>query len=387
MKKIISLVLMSIIGSSSAITVSSLSKDVTIKDGHDVTKFRTLNSETNAVLKRAGIIVNKNDKIVRTDLSDKQIDIDIKRAFYVKVLFDGNWTSYCVNDGTVADLLADNGIPFGDDYFVSKSLNSVLEPDMEIKVSKKKSINIAVDGKNESVFVPEGSVADTLNFLNISLSADDIVNEPLNNPVEDGLNLIVNRVKFKEVTESEKIPFSTETKKSKDLNSGDSQIEVNGEDGEKEVFKRVKYVDGTIVDAEVLSEKILKNPVNQVKIIGTKPIVKGNIKVSIEDGKITDENGKTYTYNKILTGVCTAYHEKPGSKTSTGQIARRGLVAVNPKQIPYGTKLYIPGYGFCVAADTGGAMRQGRAMIDLYMDSERECRQFGRRTKQVYVLN
>ena len=387
-KRIISLILMVTLGSSSAITVSALSKDVTIKDGAEVTKLRTLHSETDAILKQTGINVNENDKIIRTDFNAKQVDIDIKRAFSVRVFFDGTWHSFTANDGSVANLLSQNNIPHSDDFFVSADLNTPLVPGMEITVSKKVLVNIAVDGRNESIFVPEGSVANAFDFLKISLSADDFVNEPLDRPVENGLNIVVNRVEFKEITENEPIPFATEEKKSDSLNCGDSKIEVKGAEGEKEVTKRVKYINGTPAEAEILAENIITNPVNRVKIVGTKPRpkVSANVKVSEEDGTITDENGTAYRYNKVLTGVCTAYTERPGARTSTGAIARRGLVAVNPKQIPYGTKLYIPGYGICTAADTGGAMRQGRAMIDLYMDSERECRQFGRRTKQVYVL-
>ena len=59
-KRIISLILMITLGSSSAITVSALSKDVTIKDGAEVTKLRTLHSETDAILKQTGRRCTKN---------------------------------------------------------------------------------------------------------------------------------------------------------------------------------------------------------------------------------------------------------------------------------------------------------------------------------------
>ena len=387
-KRIISLILIISLGSTSAITVAALSKDVTIKDGEEVTKIRTLHSETKAVLKQAKINVGENDKIVRTDSSSNQVDIDIKRAFYVDVVLDGVLTSCLANDETVEELLKKNNIDVNENVYTSVGLNEKILPNMQIIVSHKISVNVFADGKNNTVLVPKFSVLEVLRFLNINLSSEDIVNEPLDKIVEEGMNIIVNRVETKEITEKESIPFSTDIKKSESLYDGDSKIEEPGINGEKEVTKRQKYIDGNMVEAEVLAENVLKNPVNQVKIVGTKKRNKSNnIKVSIENGIITDENGKTYNYNKVLTGVCTAYTEKPGARTSTGAIARRGLVAVNPKEIPYGTKLYIPGYGFCVAADTGGAMRQGRAMIDLYMNSESECRQFGRRTKQVYVLS
>ncbi|MBP8617589.1 3D domain-containing protein, partial [Veillonella sp.] len=62
----------------------------------------------------------------------------------------------------------------------------------------------------------------------------------------------------------------------------------------------------------------------------------------------------------------------------------RGLVSVDPDVIPLGTELYIEGYGYAVADDTGGAIRGHK--IDLAVDSYDETIQFGRRDVTVYVL-
>ena len=64
--------------------------------------------------------------------------------------------------------------------------------------------------------------------------------------------------------------------------------------------------------------------------------------------------------------------------------AKHGVVAVDPNVIPLGTKLYIPGYGEALAADTGGDIVGSR--IDVVMEDYGEAMQFGRRTVEVYVL-
>ncbi len=383
-KRLVALFLIVSLGISSAVSVSALSKNFRIKDGDTIINIRTLYSETNDVLKQAGISLGDNDKVVVSNNESNFIDVDIKRAFFVTVFWDGQSQRFIVNDGTVSSLLSQNNIIIKDHDTISHSLDEPLTPDMQISVSRFLNINISVDGNNSSVNVPEGSIGNALNFLNISLSQDDVINESLDKPVEENLNIIINRVKYEDVSEKQSIPFSVVIKKSDSLNIGDSKIETQGTNGEKELIRRVKYVDGVAVQSDIISEKTLKNPTNQVKLVGTK---KANISVNENSGTINDGNGNTYSYKKVLTGQCTAYHSNSRARTSTGDIARRGLVAVNPKQIPYGTKLYIPGYGVCVAADTGGAMRAGHAMIDLYMDSEQECRNFGRRTKQIYILN
>jgi 3D (Asp-Asp-Asp) domain-containing protein len=71
--------------------------------------------------------------------------------------------------------------------------------------------------------------------------------------------------------------------------------------------------------------------------------------------------------------------------TKLGLPAGHGIVAVDPAVIPLGTRLYIPGYGAAVAADTGGAIHGNR--IDLGFNSSSDAMQFGRRAVIVYLLH
>jgi len=86
---------------------------------------------------------------------------------------------------------------------------------------------------------------------------------------------------------------------------------------------------------------------------------------------------------KIVTFEATAY-TWTGCRTATGTWPSRGTVAVDPEVIPLGTELHIEGYGAAVAADTGGAIQGQR--VDLYMDTEHECLQWGRRQVEVRVV-
>lgn len=86
---------------------------------------------------------------------------------------------------------------------------------------------------------------------------------------------------------------------------------------------------------------------------------------------------------ETITFETTAY-TWTGNRTATGTWPSRGTVAVDPEAIPLGTKLYIEGYGEAVAADTGSGI-QGD-IIDLYMDSEQECWDWGRQQVEVVVV-
>ncbi|WP_302815416.1 G5 and 3D domain-containing protein [Selenomonas flueggei] len=92
-------------------------------------------------------------------------------------------------------------------------------------------------------------------------------------------------------------------------------------------------------------------------------------------------------YRAAYTMHASAYLPSDGGGsgiTATGMAARRGVVAVDPNVIPLGSRLYIPGYGEAIAADTGGAIVGNT--IDLCMESYDEAIQFGRRSVEVYVL-
>lgn len=73
------------------------------------------------------------------------------------------------------------------------------------------------------------------------------------------------------------------------------------------------------------------------------------------------------------------------SRTATGEVLRRGLIAVDPTVIPLGTEVYIPGYGAARAADTGGSIKGH--IIDIAFDTYEEAIAFGRRNLEIYVID
>jgi 3D (Asp-Asp-Asp) domain-containing protein len=88
---------------------------------------------------------------------------------------------------------------------------------------------------------------------------------------------------------------------------------------------------------------------------------------------------------RMLATAYTAYcGGRCSGRTALGWPARYGIVAVDPRVIPLRSHLYIPGYGYAVAGDTGGAIRGSR--IDLGFNTYRDARQFGRRDVVVYIL-
>lgn len=107
----------------------------------------------------------------------------------------------------------------------------------------------------------------------------------------------------------------------------------------------------------------------------------------VREGFIETSRG-AMRYTDVMVMEASAYLPTDGGGdciTATGLPATHGVVAVDPDVIPLGTRVYIPGYGVAIAADTGG-MIEG-AMIDLCMESYDDCMDFGRRDIDVYILD
>ena len=107
---------------------------------------------------------------------------------------------------------------------------------------------------------------------------------------------------------------------------------------------------------------------------------------------IVKKDGKTYCFDSkgVLVGKGKQYKSNASaysghSRTSTGQKPKFGTIAVDPKVIPYGSKVYIPYFNkVFVANDCGGAIKGTK--IDIFMNSSKECYKFGRRNIDIVVL-
>jgi 3D (Asp-Asp-Asp) domain-containing protein len=95
-------------------------------------------------------------------------------------------------------------------------------------------------------------------------------------------------------------------------------------------------------------------------------------------------------YRTYVTMSAVAYSAKPGAGTYINLKAKVGRVAVDPKVIPLGSKLYIKSldgskdYGYAIAADTGTAIKN--TYIDLFFNTRQECLNWGQRKVRVYIL-
>ena len=294
----------------------------------------------------------------------------------VELNINGKTKTVFTYEKTVGDFLEKEGIVLKNKDLVSPSLDKEIDKDMKIVISSPKSYHIK-DGDKTLIAEASGyTVADVLDNLDIKLNKLDRVSLPLDEIAKEGMEIRIDRVVVENLENKIEIPFETESRENKDMFEGEKKVIIKGEVGQKTESLKNTYVNGVLETTEVLKSEITKDPVKEVVEVGTK---KGTVA----------PNGKNA--KRVIVMQATAYDPTAGSKTAMGTRARVGAVAVDPKVIPLGSKLYIESmdgfasYGYATAEDTGGAIKGNR--IDLFYNSNAEANRFGRRNVKVYVLD
>lgn len=323
--------------------------------------------------------IGNGDVIVGTN-KDFNMSFEVIKANTITIDNCGEEQTISLAKGTVEEVLNRTGITLAENQSVTPSLNTVITGDMNIYVYNSKNIKLTTNGTEMTVKAPEGTVENALNILGYEITDDDILNVDKNAQIEDDMKITLKKVTYVDEKSTEKISYKTVEKDSDDIMTGESEVSQKGVDGEKEVTKRCKYIDGKYDSTKVIDEKVTKEPVDKIVLNGTKR------------GTTTDTSGAPVSYSYMVSGSGTAYTAAPGALTATGVPVYEGGVAVNPAIIPYGSKLYIEAadgshvYGYATAIDTGGALMDGSAIVDLFYFSYDDCVSFGRRDVNVYVL-
>jgi uncharacterized protein YabE (DUF348 family) len=271
---------------------------------------------------------------------------------------------------TVGAVLAADGVKLGPNDAVRPDLGTTVTRGMEIDVNRAVCVSVQADGRTMVVQTPKVPVRDVLQAAGIALGALDRVSLPLTDVVADGTVITVNRVAQQVVIERYQLPAPVERINDPQMEWGESRLVRAGTPGEGERKVAVIIVDGRPTGRVLESDHVLCNPVSKLIAFGTVSVV--------------SRGGNAISFRQAIDVMSTAYSLENGLYTCTGQRARFGLVAVDPRVIPLGTKLYIEGYGYATAGDVGSAIKGDR--VDVFFESERDCDRWGRRYTKVYVL-
>lgn len=277
---------------------------------------------------------------------------------YITIKFsDDTSISVMTTKTNVSEILEENNIVLLEDEVVVPSLESDINAAKTIEISKADS---------EPVVVAE-EVS--------SITTEQILG-----------NYVT--VTEKIITEQVEIPFETVTK---DISTSGTETQDSvlqeGENGLKEVKYKVKYQDDVEVERTVISETVIREPVDKIIQISSKVVTRSTSRPASGSG-LTLASSVSGSTPSVSTKSVSAY-TATGNRTASGAWPSSGYTVAAGPSIPLGTVVYIPYFanyangGWFVVEDRGGAITDGH--IDVYMDTTAECINFGRRNLEVYV--
>lgn len=225
------------------------------------------------------------------------------------------------------------------------------------------------NAEKKEVFIGAATVEEVLKKSNIDYKGKAVYPNLKSRPREDTIIRIFPLLTTIEEVEVA-LPYESIEESDADMDNGDLKLITPGNPGLKKIVV-AKYFDAEGQDIVWnVEEKVVSPVVNEVVRVGTKSTIPG-----------------LGAYTAVYEMHASAYLPSDGGGngiTASGLRAKQGIVAVDPRVIPLGTRVYIPGYGPAIAADTGGMIKGMK--IDLCMESYSDAINFGRRSVTVYVL-
>lgn len=224
------------------------------------------------ILENAEIKLYEGDEVnpaPDTKISEAQ-EIVISRKHTVNLTADGITKEVVMVGGTVSDLLDHEGITLAEKQHVNYDMDEYLKDGMNIKIFYLFHIEVQCDGQTYTRETEKETVGDVLEELTITLGENDRVTPAITEAVTEGMQIVVNRVTFDTMTETNEIEFDTTYEDDSSLTRGLEQVSREGENGQKEVTYTVTYVDGVEESREVTNETVTKEPVNKIISVGTK---------------------------------------------------------------------------------------------------------------------
>ncbi len=307
----------------------------------------------------------------------------------VTVVVDGEAYRFKTEAVDVASLLDEAEVVVSEADLVNPPPDTPVTDGMTVTVRHAVPVTFVLSGDEVEVDVVGSTVADALVAVGLDPTSGLVVEPAVDEPLEDDMTITASDVFVRVVEEEIEIPFETISEDDASIPLGTNAVDVEGEPGRTLRLYEVVVTDGVEGSRVLKAERVVAQAVDEVVRNGT-----GRRDQQLTVSRGTDRRttssapaaASAPASGRELTVSTTAYVPGVGCgyNTATGAKAGFGIVAVDPSVIPLGTRLYLPGYGYGVAADTGGAIKGNK--IDVCFDSLDQARAWGRRTVTITVL-
>ncbi|OGI25620.1 MAG: hypothetical protein A3J76_06110 [Candidatus Moranbacteria bacterium RBG_13_45_13] len=198
---------------------------------------------------------------------------DQNKAFAVEISDNGMIFHATSDQKTVAEFLAEKNIALGERDYVFPAPEAKIFQGQRIIIRRAVPVAIEVDGKNMKLDTLGTSVRDAINEADIILSHADKVSPDMNSLLKPDLAIKITRINFEEITVEEAMPFQTIEKEDSTVLWRKKETKQKGEKGIREKTYKLTYTNGKETNRVLLGSKITKQPVSQIEVVGTKIVV------------------------------------------------------------------------------------------------------------------
>jgi len=253
--------------------------------------------------------------------------------------------------------------------------HDILETTAEIPVSSGMTVNVRratestakIAGENRTLWLVPGTVEENLAFNGISYDEDDEIKPAPDKTVSAETKITVDEVHYVVEEKTETVEAIDRVILDPSLTSG-VQETTEGNDGEGVFTYTTRYVNGEDMGTEREVKEWITEPHDNILRLGT---------------SATGNSGE-YIVVRTFIANTTAYTARPGAGGALGLGVHVGTCAVDPNFVSLRSELWIEGYGYAFANDTGGAVKGN--VVDLFMNSTAQCIRWGRRNMTAYVI-
>ncbi|WP_236636510.1 G5 and 3D domain-containing protein [Pradoshia eiseniae] len=338
----------------------------------------------NELLEELDVEVGKEDYLSLakgTEISD-DLEVVWTPAVEVELTIDRKTTSVWTLSDTVGEFMKEEGIQLRAEDKVSEGMDKTIEEGMNIKIEKAFPIVLKVGNKEREVWSTSTTVADLLKSEKVSVKELDRVSPELSDRLTGKTAVTVTKVeKVTDVVE-EPINYEIISRKDSSLEKGKERVITEGQKGLISKTYELTKENGKIVSKELISEETVEEKIDQVVAVGTK-----EKRAAVKKVSASSSSSSTDEYYVTATAYTSGCNGCSG-KTATGINLRANpnakVIAVDPSFIPLGTKVYIEGYGYATAADTGGAVSGKK--IDVFVPSAADAYNWGVKTVKIKVF-
>ena len=294
------------------------------------------------------------------------LQLEVQRAVPISVQDGKTPYTFLTAASTLGEALLEKGITIYAADRVQPGLDTPITAGLHAYIDRSRPVTILADGQIRQTRTRAATVADLLKEEGVQLGPEDFARPALTDRVTPEMRVTVVRVRERELTEQESIPYEEEFRADPELEIDHQRIDNYGSPGILKRSLKVRYENDVEVSRTLDREWVERPPMNRIVSYGTKIVLR---QLDTPDGPIT--------YWRKMRVLITAYTAATSGKTRdhpeygitrVGWVARKGLVAVDPRVIPMFTKMYVPGYGQGIAADTGGMILGMH--IDLCYDED-----------------